>query len=124
VDAPVRKDLTLNASVRADKYSDLGESTVNPKLSLRWQPAKNLVTAWRRPTPATARRALPEIYTKETERTLIPTFNDPINSTTGQRGLHAQDRLHARAGVQPDQLLSRSPRSPTTRASSPRPPAA
>jgi iron complex outermembrane receptor protein len=77
VDAPVLKDLTLNASVRADKYSDLGESTVNPKLSLRWQPVKNLVlrgsanTGYRAPS-------LPEIYTKETERTLIPTFNDPL----------------------------------------------
>ena len=81
LDAPVHKDLTLNASLRADKYSDLGESTVNPKLSLRWQPAKNLLlrgsvnTGYRAP-------ALPEIYTKETERTLIPTFNDPLNSTT------------------------------------------
>ena len=81
VEAPVRKDLSLNASVRADKYSDLGESTVNPKVSLRWQPIKSLMfrgsanTGYRAP-------ALPEIYTKETERTLIPTFNDPINSTT------------------------------------------
>lgn len=81
VDAPVLKDLTLNASVRADKYSDLGETTVNPKLSLRWQPMKQLVlrgsanTGYRAP-------ALPEIYTKETERTSIPTFNDPLNSTT------------------------------------------
>lgn len=77
VDAPVLKDLTLNASVRSDKYSDLGETTVNPKVSLRWQPMKNLVirgsanTGYRAP-------ALPEIYTKETERTLIPTFNDPL----------------------------------------------
>ncbi len=81
VDAPVLKELTLNASVRADKYGDLGESTVNPKVSLRWQPAKNFVvrgsanTGYRAP-------ALPEIYTKETERTSIPTFNDPVNSTT------------------------------------------
>jgi iron complex outermembrane recepter protein len=81
LDAPLLKTLTLNGSVRADKYSDLGETTVNPKLSLRWQPMKTLVlrgsanTGYRAP-------ALPEIYTKETERTLIPTFNDPINSTT------------------------------------------
>ena len=81
LDAPLLKTLTLNASVRADKYSDLGESTVNPKLSLRWQPVKSLVlrgsanTGYRAP-------ALPEIYTKETEHTLIPTFNDPVNSTT------------------------------------------
>jgi iron complex outermembrane receptor protein len=81
LDAPLLKTLTLNGSVRADKYSDLGESSVNPKVSLRWQPMKTLVlrgsanTGYRAP-------ALPEIYTKETERTLIPTFNDPINSTT------------------------------------------
>jgi len=81
VDAPVLKELTLNASVRADKYSDLGETTVNPKVSLRYQPAKNLVlrgsanTGYRAP-------ALPEIYTKETERTLMTAFNDPLNSTT------------------------------------------
>ncbi|MFO1325976.1 MAG: TonB-dependent receptor [Rubrivivax sp.] len=77
LDAPVLKSLTLNASVRADKYQDLGETTVNPKLSLRWQPMRSLLvrasanTGYRAP-------ALPEIYTKETERTLIPVFNDPV----------------------------------------------
>ncbi len=77
IDAPVMKDLTLNASVRADRYDDLKDTTVNPKLSLRYQPMKSLVlrasanTGYRAP-------ALPEIYTKETERTLIPVFNDPL----------------------------------------------
>jgi iron complex outermembrane receptor protein len=99
VDAPVRKDLTLNASVRADKYSDLGETTVNPKFSLRWQPAKALVlrasanTGYRAP-------ALPEIYTKETERTLIPTFNDPLNSTT------VNGVCTPKAGFTPEQVCS------------------
>ena len=99
VDAPVRKGLTLNASVRADKYSDLGESTVNPKLSLRWQPIKSLVlrgsanTGYRAP-------ALPEIYTKETERTLIPVFNDPINSTT------ANGVCTPKTGFTPEQVCS------------------
>lgn len=77
LDAPVRKDLTLNASVRADHYKDLKETTVNPKLSVRYQPTSWVVlrgsanTGYRAPS-------LPEIYTKETERTAIPTFNDPL----------------------------------------------
>ncbi len=77
LDAPVTKEVTLNAAVRSDRYSDLGETTVNPKLSVRWTPAANLVfrasanTGYRAPS-------LPEIYTKETERTSIPVFNDPL----------------------------------------------
>ena len=80
LDAPLRKDLTLNASLRADKYKDLGETTVNPKLSARWQPMKNLLV---RASANTGFRApsLPEIYTKETERTIIPVFNDPLLCT-------------------------------------------
>jgi len=39
VDAPVTKTLTLNGAVRVDRYSDVG-STVTPKVSFRWQPAK------------------------------------------------------------------------------------
>jgi iron complex outermembrane receptor protein len=81
LDAPLRRDLTLNASVRGDKYGDLGETTVNPKLSARWTPMKALVL---RASANTGYRApsLPEIYTKETERTLIPVFNDPLNCPT------------------------------------------
>jgi iron complex outermembrane receptor protein len=38
-DAPVTKALTLNAAVRIDRYSDVG-NTVTPKLSFRYQPTK------------------------------------------------------------------------------------
>lgn len=77
LDAPVRKDLTLNASVRGDKYGDLHETTVNPKLSARWTPVANVVL---RASANTGYRApsLPEIYTKETERTSMSVFNDPL----------------------------------------------
>lgn len=77
LDAPLRKDLTLNASVRGDKYSDLGETTWNPKLSLRYTPISSLVL---RASANTGYRApsLPEIYTKETERTSMSVFNDPL----------------------------------------------
>ncbi|MBP6543796.1 MAG: TonB-dependent receptor [Piscinibacter sp.] len=76
LEAPVTKSLTLNAALRADKYGDLGETTVNPKLSVRWQPSKAFLlrgsanTGYRAPS-------LPEIYTKETERTSMSTFDDP-----------------------------------------------
>jgi iron complex outermembrane receptor protein len=55
VDLPFTKDLDVNLAVRADRYSDFG-GTVNPKLSVRWQPAKALMfrgsasTGFRAPT--------------------------------------------------------------------------
>ncbi|GCL61569.1 TonB-dependent receptor domain-containing protein [Pseudaquabacterium pictum] len=77
LDAPLRKDLTLNLSVRADHYKDLKETTVNPKIGLRWQPLPSLVlrgsanTGFRAPS-------LPELYTRETEYTQLGTFDDPL----------------------------------------------
>jgi iron complex outermembrane receptor protein len=38
---PVIKDLELQLAVRHDKYDDFG-GTTNPKLAMRWQPAKTL----------------------------------------------------------------------------------
>jgi iron complex outermembrane receptor protein len=55
MDIPVTKELNLDAAVRADKFSDFG-STVNPKASFRYQPAKWLMfrgsanTGFRAPT--------------------------------------------------------------------------
>jgi iron complex outermembrane receptor protein len=55
VDAPVTKTLNLDAAVRVDHYSDVG-STVTPKISFRWQPAKTVMfrgsanTGFRAPT--------------------------------------------------------------------------
>ncbi|MDP3083516.1 MAG: TonB-dependent receptor [Rubrivivax sp.] len=82
LEMPFTKTLTANAALRADSYKDLNETSVNPKLALRWQPMKELVfrgsanTGFRAP-------ALPEIYSRETERTLIPTFNDPFLCPSG-----------------------------------------
>jgi iron complex outermembrane recepter protein len=78
---PVTKTLSLNASVRADNYKDLSETTVNPKVAFRWQPVKAFLlrgsanTGFRAP-------ALPEIYSKETERTSLATFDDPLYCPT------------------------------------------
>jgi iron complex outermembrane receptor protein len=52
---PVLKNLEADIAVRFDHYSDFG-STTNPKVSLRWQPARNVVlrgaygTGFRAPT--------------------------------------------------------------------------
>jgi iron complex outermembrane receptor protein len=52
---PVLRNLEADIAVRFDHYSDFG-STTNPKLSLRWQPAKNVLlrgaygTGFRAPT--------------------------------------------------------------------------
>jgi iron complex outermembrane receptor protein len=42
VDIPIIKQLDVNLSARADRYYDVG-STVNPKVSLRYQPIKTVV---------------------------------------------------------------------------------
>jgi len=42
LDAPLTKQIDVDFAVRADDYSDIG-STVNPKLSVRYQPSKTLV---------------------------------------------------------------------------------
>lgn len=39
---PVIKDLDVNLAIRSDQYSDFG-STTNPKASVRWQPAKQVL---------------------------------------------------------------------------------
>ncbi|HTS21781.1 MAG TPA: TonB-dependent receptor [Casimicrobiaceae bacterium] len=52
---PLTKELEVLASVRYDQYSDFG-GTTNPKLGIRWQPAKSLLlrgawgTGFRAPT--------------------------------------------------------------------------
>ena len=82
LEMPLTKTFSVNAAVRADQYKDLDETTVNPKLAFRWQPMSSLVlrgsanTGFRAP-------ALPEIYSKETERTSINTFDDPLLCADG-----------------------------------------
>jgi len=60
VDAPITKTLDLTGAVRYDRFSDFG-STVNPKVSVRWEPHKRVML---RATASTGFRAptLPELY--------------------------------------------------------------
>jgi iron complex outermembrane receptor protein len=77
IDAPVTRELDLTAAVRADHFSDFG-STINPKVSFRYQPTKMVML---RGTASTGFRAptLPELY--GTARTKVPSTNrwdDPL----------------------------------------------
>ncbi|QJD91484.1 TonB-dependent receptor [Duganella dendranthematis] len=55
INVPVTKTLELNAAVRDDHFSDFG-NTINPKISFRWEPSKQLMfrgsanTGFRAPT--------------------------------------------------------------------------
>nr|WP_315248730.1 TonB-dependent receptor [uncultured Duganella sp.] len=55
INAPITKTLELNGAVRADHFNDFG-TTVNPKISFRWEPSKQIMfrgsanTGFRAPT--------------------------------------------------------------------------
>ena len=72
---PIAKSLEGLAQVRYDRYSDFG-STTNPKLSLRWQPAREFLvrasvgSGFRAPT-------LPDLYTPVTQTNTGGSYNDP-----------------------------------------------
>jgi iron complex outermembrane receptor protein len=77
VDAPLTKTLDLNAALRIDRFSDFG-TTINPKISARWEAHKNVML---RATASTGFRAptLPELY--GTARVKAPSTNrwdDPL----------------------------------------------
>jgi iron complex outermembrane receptor protein len=77
IDAPVTKELDLTAAVRADHFSDFG-NTINPKVSFRYQPHRMVML---RGTASTGFRAptLPELY--GTPRVRTPSTNrwdDPL----------------------------------------------
>ncbi|QGZ38629.1 iron complex outermembrane receptor protein [Pseudoduganella flava] len=76
-DAPVTKALTITGAVRADHFSDFG-NTVNPKLSVRWQPIEHVMV---RGTASTGFRAptLPELYgTPQTRTPSTGKWDDPL----------------------------------------------
>ncbi len=73
---PVIKKLDLQLALREDHYSDFGNTT-NPKVGLRWAPAKQVVvrgsysTGFRAPSMA-------DLYTPATLDTTNGVYNDPL----------------------------------------------
>ncbi|MBV8122581.1 MAG: TonB-dependent receptor, partial [Paucibacter sp.] len=81
LNAPLTKHLELTAALRSDKYSDFG-SSINPKISLRFQPAKDLLlrgsftTGFRAPS-------LYELNAPQTYTNTANSYNDPVNCPGG-----------------------------------------
>ncbi len=76
VDLPISKQLEAQLAARYDHYSDFGSST-NPKVGLRWAPAKELVL---RSSVGTGFRApsMSDLYTPPTVDVTNGVYNDPL----------------------------------------------
>jgi len=77
IDAPITKTIDLTGAVRYDRFSDFG-STVNPKLSVRWEAHKQVML---RATASTGFRAptLPELYgTPQVRQPTSSNWDDPL----------------------------------------------
>jgi len=91
INAPISKQLELQAALRYDHYSEVG-STVNPKLGVRWQPSKQLVlrgsagTGFRAPSLSDLKR--PTTYGSAssflTDPVCVKTGLDTIDGCTDQ----------------------------------------
>jgi iron complex outermembrane receptor protein len=76
VNMPLIKDLEVQLAVRYDDYSDVGNTT-NPKLGVRWQPAKEVLL---RGSASTGFRA-PTLFEKnapESKNDTNNSYNDPV----------------------------------------------
>lgn len=80
LNAPILKNLEVNAALRYDKYPNASSTT--PKLGLRFQPISQVLLrasygkGFREPS-------LPELFNPQTAATTA-TFVDPVTKTTGQ----------------------------------------
>ncbi len=89
LEAPVTKTVTLNGAVRADHYADLKTTTVNPKLSARWQPLSNLVvrsslsTGFRAPSIMDIQNPTPEVRTQAMDDPVLCPSKTPTIANTG-----------------------------------------
>lgn len=88
-EAPVHKMLTLNASVRADNYSDLKTTTINPKVAFRLQPAPTVVvrgsanTGFRAPSIMDIQNPTPEVRTVFADDPVLCPSKSPLVPDTG-----------------------------------------
>jgi iron complex outermembrane recepter protein len=82
VEAPITSSFSLNGAVRADRYQDLQQTTVNPKLAARWQPLQNLVlrgslsSGFRAPSIMDIQNPTPEVRTQ--------VMDDPVKCPSSQ----------------------------------------
>ena len=89
LDVPLTSSLLINAAVRADRYKDLDQSTVNPKLAVRWQPFAQLVlrssvsTGFRAPSIMDIQNPTPEVRTQLMDDPVLCPSSQPTVPGTG-----------------------------------------
>lgn len=96
---PLAKDLEAVFAIRSDRYSDFGSST-NPKVSLRWQPSKEVLvrssfnTGFRAPS-------LPDLFQPRFFSNTAGVHDDPIRCPGGTAlGAFVNDGLECGAQFQ------------------------
>ncbi|WP_288381808.1 TonB-dependent receptor domain-containing protein [uncultured Massilia sp.] len=88
-DAPVTKTLTVNGSVRADRYDDLDQTTVNPALATRWTPNDKLLvrasvsSGFRAPSIMDIQNPTPEVRTQVMDDPVLCRSSQPLVAGTG-----------------------------------------
>jgi iron complex outermembrane recepter protein len=89
---PIVKTLEGNVAVRYDHYSDFGNTT-NPKFSLRWQPARELLLRGSYGTGFLA-PSLYQLFTPDISGVTQPGLSDPIRCpVTGDTGFDCQTQF-------------------------------
>lgn len=88
-EAPITDKFLLNAAVRADRYGDLKQTTINPKLAARWQPIQQLVlrsnvnTGFRAPSIIDIQNPTPEVRNQLMDDPVLCPSTQPLVPGTG-----------------------------------------
>ncbi|SFD14404.1 TonB-dependent receptor domain-containing protein [Massilia yuzhufengensis] len=89
LDAPITKTFLVNGSVRADRYDDLKQTTVNPALAARWQPMQQLLvrgsvsSGFRAPSIMDIQNPTPEVRTQVMDDPVLCRSSQPLVAGTG-----------------------------------------
>ncbi|HEY0957485.1 MAG TPA: TonB-dependent receptor [Roseateles sp.] len=89
LDAPLTKMWSVNGAVRSDSYSDLKTTTVNPKLSVRFQPMTEVMlrasanTGFRAPSIMDIQNPTPEVRTVAMDDPVLCPGPTPTLTGTG-----------------------------------------
>jgi len=88
-EAPITSTFLLNGAVRADRFGDLKQTTINPKLAARWQPMQQLVmranvnTGFRAPSIMDIQNSTPEVRTQVMDDPVLCPSAQPLVPATG-----------------------------------------
>lgn len=89
VEAPMTQAWSFNGAVRSDTYSDLKTTTVNPKLSVRFQPTAEVMlrasvnTGFRAPSIMDIQNPTPEVRTVTMDDPVLCPGPTPTTANTG-----------------------------------------